>query len=363
MDQHYKARRRQAEADFRDLFQSNSTQAQSLASKLQETQLEHQQLHTAQERQLQLEAQALRQAHIEEQQASALAQERELAIQEFRRRAEEQPELLKLQWRCQLSQQASYKAEIHELYTEMLNMREKSEMKSALSAHMRRLETPSRSVESEPENVLNTASPGRTSSWILASELMTTPDRPTTSGLQSPSGMPMQFGPSPQTQEYCRQSPCQVPPAQWGDHFARESGVEECELFGDPPADEEEPFQVDPVHDMAHQDELDIAALPSPSSASVSNLDGPRCINGELVRPEPPRDDSPSTACNASSVNASGGVKLGKAKPSCFGAPPGISQVPSRTSETLKQFEIRTMHSRDKANDVEGTTLSKIWTH
>ena len=80
-------------------------------------------------------------------------------------------------------------------------MREKSEMKSHLSAQMCRLETPSRSVESEPENVLNTASPGRCLSWILPSEMMSTPDRPTTSGLQSPSGVPMQFGASPATQE------------------------------------------------------------------------------------------------------------------------------------------------------------------
>ena len=74
-------------------------------------------------------------------------------------------------------------------------MREKSEMQSHLSDHMCRLEAPSRNVESEPENVLNTASPGRTSSWILANELMSTPDRPTTSGLQSPAGVPMQSGP------------------------------------------------------------------------------------------------------------------------------------------------------------------------
>ena len=57
MDQRYKAKWRQAEADLKALCQSNSTQVQSLASKLQETNLEHQQLHTAQERQLQLEAQ------------------------------------------------------------------------------------------------------------------------------------------------------------------------------------------------------------------------------------------------------------------------------------------------------------------
>ena len=139
MDKQYQARWRQAEAEFRDLCQSNSAQVQSLASKLQETQLEHQQLYIEQERQLQLEAQAPKQSQREEHQAAVLAREHELAIQELRRQAEEQPELLKLQWRRQLSQQASYKAEIHELYTEMLNMREKSEMKSALSAQMCRL--------------------------------------------------------------------------------------------------------------------------------------------------------------------------------------------------------------------------------
>ena len=196
---------------------------QSLASKLQETQLQHQQLCTAQERQLQLEAQALRQSQHEEQQAAVLAREHELAIQELRRQTEEQPELLKLQWRRQLSHQASYKAEIHELYTEMLNMREKFEMKSARSAQVCRLETPSRSVESEPENVLNTASParcvesepenvlntaspGRCSSWILPHERQIAPDRPTTGGLQSPISEPVQLGPSPATQEY-RRSP------------------------------------------------------------------------------------------------------------------------------------------------------------
>ena len=79
---------------------------------LQETNLEHQQLHTVQERQLQLEAQALRQAQSEEQQAAAIAREHELAIREVKRQAEEQPELLKPQWRHQLSQQSTYKAEI-----------------------------------------------------------------------------------------------------------------------------------------------------------------------------------------------------------------------------------------------------------
>ena len=132
-----------------------------------------------------------------------MTHEHELLTREIRRRAEEQPELHKLMWRRQLSQQFAYKAEIHELYTEMRNVREKSEMHSHLSAHMCKLEhdSPSRTVESEPENVLNTASPGRSSSWILPSEMMSTPDRPTCSGLQSPSKVPVQFGPSPLAQE------------------------------------------------------------------------------------------------------------------------------------------------------------------
>ena len=201
-------------------------------------------------------------------------------------------------------------------------------MQSHLSAQMCRLEAPSRSVESEPENVLNTASPGRSSSWILPTEMLSTPDRPTASGLQSPSGVPMQYGPSPATQEHCRQSPCRAPPAQWGNNFARESGEEECELFGDLPAAQAEPLQVDSAQHEAHQDELDRAAIPSSSNAS--NLTGPRCTNGELVRPTPPRDDSPSTACQASTVCASGGVRLGKANPPCFGVLPGIVPVPSR---------------------------------
>ena len=253
------------------MCQSNSAQVHSLASKLQETSLEHQHLYTAQERQLQLEAQALRQAQNEELQASAIAHEHELAIQELRRQAEEQPELLKLQWRLQLSQQSSYKAEIHELYTEMLNMREKSEMQSHLSAQMCRLESPSRSVEAEPENVLNTASPGRSSSWILSSEMMSTPDRPTSSNLQSPSGAPMQFGPSPLTQEYRHPNPCCVPPAQWGSHHPREPGEEEREMFGDVPPRHEEYLPEQPVQHEAHQDELDSAAVPSPSGKAVNS--------------------------------------------------------------------------------------------
>ena len=62
-----------------------------------------------------------------------------------------------------------------------------------------------------------------------------TPDRPTSSGLQSPIGAPVQLGPSPQTREYSHPSPCCIPPAQWGNRYARESREEDCELFGEVP--------------------------------------------------------------------------------------------------------------------------------
>ena len=73
MDKQYQTQWGQAEAELRDLCTSNSAQAQSLASKLRETQLEHRRLYTALEGQLQLEAQALSKSQQEEQQAAVLA--------------------------------------------------------------------------------------------------------------------------------------------------------------------------------------------------------------------------------------------------------------------------------------------------
>ena len=108
----------------------------------------------------------------------------------------------------------------HELYTEVLNMREKSEMKAALSANMCRLEQSSPTDEAVPHNLLNTASPGRRSTWILPSEVMT-PMRPTTGGLRTPEGEPVRYGPSPMTQQYNRQGDMSVPRAQWGDRSLR----------------------------------------------------------------------------------------------------------------------------------------------
>ena len=131
----------------------------------------------------------------------------------------------------------------------------------------------------------------------------------------------------PLAQEYRQASPRCVPPAQSGNHHARESGEEECELFGDMiPSQEQTPE--DPLQHEANQDELDRASIPLMSSGMSSSLEDPRCVNGELVRPTPPREDAPSSACQASTVCAPGGVRLGKAKAPRFGSRPGI--VPSR---------------------------------
>ena len=223
---------------------------------MHETNEEHQKLHTAQERQLQLEAQALREAHQYEQQAAQSVQEYENMIHELRRQADEQPDIQKLLWKKQLSQQSTYRAEIHELHTELLNMKEKSEMKSHLAASMCSIDhtVPSRTVESEPENVLNTLSPGRSQRWILPNKLET-PKRPTSSGLQSPAGAPVQFGPSPQTREYPPPPPCFIPPAQWGDTHGR-VGDEECELLGGMLTGNDQDPPMGPLQAVQQPDEL-----------------------------------------------------------------------------------------------------------
>ena len=146
-------------------------------------------------------------------------------------------------------------------------MHEKSEMQAALSAKMRRLKQPSLTVESEPENVLNTASPGKCPSWILPSEMMT-PDRPTTGGLQTPTGAPVRLGPSPITQQYSRRQDLSLPPAQWGDQDLRAEDEEECELFAGPlqPGGEPAVDLIDHDLNVAHQDELKAAVVLSAAS-------------------------------------------------------------------------------------------------
>ena len=141
-------------------------------------------------------------------------------------------------------------------------MREKSEMKSHLAANMCRIEhtVPSRTVDAEAENVLSTMSPGKTSRWILPHELET-PDRPTSSGLQTPIGAPVQFGPSPMTREYSAAPPGHIPPAQWGEYYGR-GGDDGCELFGALP-DDGQPQELICLQPAVHQpDELNDAHSP-----------------------------------------------------------------------------------------------------
>ena len=278
---------------------------------MHETNVEHQKLHDAQERRIQLEAQALREAHQYEQQAEQSAHEYQQMIHELRRQADEQPEAQKLLWKQQLFQQASYKAEIHELHTELLNLREKSEMKSHLAANMCKIDqtVPSRTVESEPENILNTLSPGRSTRWILPQELET-PNRPTSSGLQSPIGAPVQLGPSPQTREYSVLPPGSIPPAQWGDVYGR-AGDDGCELFGALPEGDEPEAPIHPQQAVQHPDELGDADFP-PTLPPQEPLVAARCVNGTLLRPGNAEEEPPSTACRQSEVSAPRGVPLGR---------------------------------------------------
>ena len=280
MDQHYKAKWQQAEADLTALCKSNSVQVQSFASKMHETNTEHQRLHDAQERRLQLEAQALREAHQHEQQAAQAAQEYQDMIQELRRQADDQPDMQKLLWKRHISQQADYRAEIHELHTELLNMREKSETKSHLAANMCKIEqtVPSRTVEAEADNVLNTMSPGKSHRWILPHELET-PERPTSSGLQPPIGAPVQLGPSPLTREYSAAPPGHIPPAQWGEYYGR-AGDDGCELFGALPGEGEPEEHLCPQQEVHQPDELNDAHSPLAPQQQAPPV-AARCVNGD----------------------------------------------------------------------------------
>ena len=85
-----------------------------------ESELEHQQLRAANEKQLQSDpGPSLR--HLE-QQASRIAHEREVELRELQDQSAAQSQLLKAQWKNQMSQQATYKAAIHALHTEIANM-------------------------------------------------------------------------------------------------------------------------------------------------------------------------------------------------------------------------------------------------
>ena len=151
-----------------------------------------------------------------------------------------------------------------------------------------------------------------------------------------PEGEPVRYGPSPVTQQYNRQGDMSVPPAYWGDRtLRRPEDDNDVDLFqvALQPGGEQEGDPIDQDLFREQQDELNAASVPGPMrrpEQSDSNL--VRCVSGRSVRQRPPPDDSPSTACDSSTVSTStpGGVRLGTAQPPCFGQPPpSISQVPS----------------------------------
>ena len=81
-----------------------------------------------------------------------------------------------------------------------------------------------------------------------------------------------------------------------------------------------------------HQNEVQIATVPVPSSTRVSSQTGPRCVNGQLLHVQNHLEmilHQQHAIPAASPLQEA--VRLGKANPPCFGQPPpGIAQVPSR---------------------------------
>ena len=102
---------------------------------------------SANERRLQLEAQTLRMSQDMEHQALSVAHQREQKIQRLKDQSEAQLD----QWKQQISQMATYKAQIHALHTELQNITEKSALQAALSARMISKDAPRPIVESEQE--------------------------------------------------------------------------------------------------------------------------------------------------------------------------------------------------------------------
>ena len=147
-----------------------------------------------------------------------------------------------------------------------------------------------------------------------------TPNRPTSSGLQSPVGAPVQLGPSPMTREYSATPPGHVPPAQWGDFYGRASD-DGCELFGAVP-DGDNSEELCPQAAVLQPDELHDAHSPI-APLPQAPLVAARRVNGTILRPSNAEDDHPSTACQQSEVRAPGGVPLGRGTPGQHQSPGG----------------------------------------
>ena len=166
-DKKLQARWREAEDQLRDMHESNNAQVQQLAESLQQNELEHQHLHTASERDAcKLEAKALRMSQDTQHQALSMVHQVEEEVQRLRDHTGAQPDHLKAQWKKQVCQAATYKAETHALHTDLP---EKSELQATLSAKMISVDTSRPSAESEPEVLLSTILPCG-SPWILPSQ-------------------------------------------------------------------------------------------------------------------------------------------------------------------------------------------------
>ena len=95
-----------------------------------------------------------------EHQALSMAHQSEEEAHRLRGQSEVRPDHLKAQRKQQVSQAATYKAEIHALHTELRNITEKSELQAIVSARMVSMDASRPIVESEPEVLLNTTCPG-----------------------------------------------------------------------------------------------------------------------------------------------------------------------------------------------------------
>ena len=99
------------------------------------------------------------------QQTLGAAHQKEQEAQRLRNHTDAQLEQLEEQWKQQVSQAATCKAEIHALRIELQNVEEKSEVMATLSAKMISMDASRPVVEAEPDVFLKARAPR--SRWIL----------------------------------------------------------------------------------------------------------------------------------------------------------------------------------------------------
>ena len=115
MDKQYRTHWRETEVQIRNTQKSNNAQVQQLAKNLRHSQLEHQEFQYADERRLQLEAHTFRMSQNMVQTTLNAMQQPEHEVHRLKHLQNAEPHQLKEQWKKQVSQPASYKAEIHAL--------------------------------------------------------------------------------------------------------------------------------------------------------------------------------------------------------------------------------------------------------